>query len=70
MNITTFIGGGYREMLGKEKEEVCQYCLGTGWVSTDETDSDGNIERGVGRAKCICQLGEEADFSGSSNEDR
>ena len=34
----------------------CKYCKGDGEILTDETDSDGNIMRGVGIEKCICQL--------------
>ena len=53
-----------------EVEEVCAYCRGSGEVSTDERDSDGNWQSGVGSEKCICQIHEPDDFSGSSNEDR
>ncbi len=38
-----------------ECEDECEYCGGTGETATDETDSDGNIMRGVGTQKCICQ---------------
>lgn len=38
-----------------DEEKVCEFCGGTGEVSTDEMDSDGNIEHGVGTRKCICQ---------------
>ena len=38
-----------------EKEERCEYCKGTGEVSTDEDDGEGHIMRGVGTEKCICQ---------------
>ena len=40
----------------ENKEEVCEFCGGTGEVSVDETDSDGNIQRGVGTHKCICRV--------------
>lgn len=36
-------------------DEVCAQCLGSGEVSTDERDSDGNWQRGVGTEKCECQ---------------
>lgn len=42
-----------------EVEEVCAFCLGDGEVSTDETDSDGNVEQGVGTQKCVCRIDEE-----------
>lgn len=35
--------------------KVCAFCHGEGEVSTDETDSDGNVARGVGTQKCICR---------------
>lgn len=46
-----------------EIEEVCEICLGDGVIDTDETDSDGNVARGVGSAKCICQLSDEEDYN-------
>jgi len=51
-------------------EEVCAYCRGSGEVSTDERDSDGHWQSGVGSEKCICQSHEPDDFSGSTNDDR
>lgn len=42
-----------------EVEEVCAFCLGDGEVSTDETDSDGNVMQGVGTQKCVCRIDEE-----------
>lgn len=42
-----------------EVEDLCEFCLGDGVVDTDETDSDGNVARGVGSAKCICQIHDE-----------
>ena len=38
-----------------EGEEVCQECGGTGEVSEDETDREGNIMRGVGSRACACR---------------
>ena len=34
------------------KEKICQTCLGSGEVSYDEVDRDGNLEHGVGRMRC------------------
>jgi len=39
-----------------KKLSECEYCGGTGEVSTDESDGEGHIERGVGSQKCICQI--------------
>lgn len=36
-------------------ERVCLYCLGEGEIATDEDDGEGNMMRGVGVEKCICQ---------------
>lgn len=36
-------------------ESVCQECFGTGEVSCDYVNSDGNIERGTDTRKCECQ---------------
>ncbi len=33
-------------------QEVCSTCLGVGTIPTDESDGDGNIEKGVGERKC------------------
>ena len=47
---------------GEETEQessVCMYCLGTGGVSVDERDRDGNWERGVGTRKCECRLNDQ-----------
>lgn len=42
-----------------EVEEVCAYCLGEGEYSTDESDGEGHIMRGVGTQKCHCTKQEE-----------
>lgn len=39
-------------------DSVCEFCLGTGEVTEDGRDSDGNIERGVNTRKCLCQMGD------------
>lgn len=44
-----------------EITEVCAYCLGTGEVDKDETDSDGNVARGTLTEKCVCQLSNSED---------
>lgn len=36
--------------------QMCEFCLDEGEVSTDGTDSSGNIERGVNVQKCICKV--------------
>lgn len=42
-----------------EKEEVCEYCTGTGEISTDVDDGEGHVMQGVGdKQKCICQIKE------------
>lgn len=43
------------------EEGECAECGGDGEVSCDETDRDGNIERGVGTQKCICRVEAEED---------
>lgn len=42
-----------------EVEEVCAHCLGEGEYSTDESDGEGHIMRGVGTQKCHCSIKEE-----------
>lgn len=37
-------------------EEVCEYCLGTGEIPTDEDDGEGHTARGVGTRKCFCRM--------------
>lgn len=39
----------------REFTEVCDICKGTGEVSTDESDGEGHLQRGVGVQKCECQ---------------
>jgi len=39
--------------------EVCAYCLGEGEYSTDESDGEGHIMRGVGTQKCHCTINED-----------
>lgn len=46
---------------GKMCEVECEYCGGTGEVSTDETDESGNVMRGVGTRKCECRLNDQED---------
>lgn len=50
--------GNIRGLFKVIGEEICEFCLGEGEVSTDERDRDGNWERGVGTQRCICQLSE------------
>lgn len=52
-----------------EVEDVCEDCFGTGEVSYDERDNDGNWQRGVGTRKCECQI-DDSDFSGATPGDR
>ena len=44
-----------------EVEEVCAYCLGDGEYSTDESDGEGHIMRGVGTQKCHCTIEDDYD---------
>ena len=37
------------------EEGECAECDGTGEVSTDESDGEGHIMRGVGTETCLCQ---------------
>lgn len=40
-----------------ECEEECEFCGGEGEVTVDEFDPDsGQMMRGVGHQKCVCQL--------------
>lgn len=39
-------------------EEECEYCGGSGEVSTNSIDSSGNIERGTGSEVCVCMIKE------------
>jgi hypothetical protein len=50
----------------KVSEGECALCGGEGSVPCDETDADGNIERGVGTEKCICRTEKEADYEADS----
>ena len=53
--------------LQKEMDDgVCEFCLGSGEISTDERDESGNWMRGVGSQKCICRIHED-EFN---NQDR
>lgn len=45
---------------------VCEFCDGTGEVSTDESDGEGHIMRGVGSQPCIC-MHRDPDYT---NDDR
>jgi len=47
-----------------EVEEVCEFCYGEGEVSTDESDGEGHIMRGVGTQKCICRIEDGDDRQG------
>ena len=40
---------------------VCAHCLGTGEVSTDESDGEGHTMVGVGTTSCPCQEKEEVE---------
>lgn len=39
-----------------EKKFNCDLCEDEGGFSTDEMDSEGNIESGVGWEKCECRM--------------
>lgn len=41
-----------------EEEEVCEHCGGTGEISYDVSDGEGNMQSGVGTRKCICRIKE------------
>lgn len=47
--------GGLEFTITSSEEGECATCGGTGEVSTDESDGEGNIMRGVGTEKCLCQ---------------
>ncbi len=53
-----------------KESDVCEMCGGTGEVSCDERDRDGNWERGTGTQMCECRLDNEIDMSGASEGDR
>jgi len=57
----TFYKGKHYALVSKKqiKEIQCDICNGTGEVSEDETDSDGNVARGTMSRKCLCQLEED-----------
>lgn len=40
-------------------KEVCEWCRGSGEISTDEEDGEGHTMRGVGTEKCPCQIEED-----------
>ena len=40
----------------EDPEFDCEFCDDTGWQELDETDSDGNVARGVGGQVCACRL--------------
>ena len=44
-----------------EVEDVCAFCLGEGEYSTDESDGEGHVMRGVGTQKCHCKMPDEDD---------
>ena len=58
-------------MVGQEEEEkVCEFCGGTGEVTTMEQVYPNEPHYApIGTAKCICQL-DDCDMSGSTNDDR
>lgn len=40
----------------REELDVCEYCLGEGYVVSDADDGEGHIMRGAGEeVKCVCQ---------------
>lgn len=52
----------------EEDEEVCEFCEGTGEVSTDEVDPDSHqVMRGVGTEKCICRMKDPDDYQEDEN---
>lgn len=38
-----------------EDNQMCEYCNDEGEVSTDESDGEGHIMRGVGSRRCECK---------------
>lgn len=53
--------------LSESIEEVCEDCGGTGEVSFDVSDGEGNIQRGVGSKQCPCRKRDiEADMDDDS----
>ena len=54
----------------KIEDGVCPDCDGTGEVSCDEMDRDGNWQRGVGTRKCDNPIHEPDDMSGAIEGDR
>lgn len=44
-----------------EDGQMCEDCNDEGEVSTDESDGEGHIMRGVGSRKCICKIPEPED---------
>ena len=38
------------------EDDYCTDCGGTGEISTDESDGEGHIQRGVGTQKCHCKI--------------
>lgn len=50
-----------------EDNQMCEYCHDEGEVSTDESDGEGHIMRGVGSRKCECKLSEPDDDRGDED---
>ncbi len=38
-----------------EDGQMCEHCLDEGEISTDESDGEGHIMRGVGSRRCECK---------------
>lgn len=51
------------DQIEEEEEDVCEFCDGTGEVTTMESvypgTPDSHIQAPIGTEKCICQLDEE-----------
>lgn len=39
----------------KEKEDVCEFCGGDGFITLDEDDGEGHTRAGVGQRRCVCK---------------
>jgi DnaJ-class molecular chaperone len=57
------------EEIEDEDDGPCKTCGGSGVVSTDESDGEGNTMKGVGTQKCPDCKGEVADEDEEDDED-
>ena len=46
----------YFQIRYRDNPYYCEDCGGTGEISTDESDGEGHIMRGVGSKKCHCRI--------------